>query len=70
MFRETCNREPETKEIPMPRVSSKKSIYPGRLAVKGLGTRLLKAKRFVKEEERGGMEGKDALTTFQRTMKA
>lgn len=47
-----------------------KSIYPGRLAVKGLGTRLLKAKRFVKEEERGRMEGKDALTTFQRTMKA
>ena len=47
-----------------------KSIYPGRLAVKGLGTRLLKAKRFEKEEERGRMEGKDALTTFQRTMKA
>ena len=39
-----------------------KSIYPGRLAVKGLGTRLLKAKRFVKGEERGGKEGKDALT--------
>ena len=56
----------------MPRVSSKKSIDPGRLAVKGLGTRLLKAKRFVKGEERGGKEGKegkDALTTFQRTMK-
>ena len=47
-----------------------KSIYPGRLAVKGPGTRLLKAKRFVKGEERGGKEGKDALTTFQRTMKA